>query len=141
MPGLLDVNTTVYSSVADLIVNTPYLDVEVWKLITLLGLGFLILSNLTTKEQNNVLWALIAPFFLFPSAWFALQLNSPRFTAYVVDNSTVRLQTTNIIFHPEWLAFVMGVIWVLSLINLWMIFIKKPMERTTKQEFMGREGI
>lgn len=134
MPDLI-ANTT------DLVVNTPYIDFSIWVLITLIGLGFLILSRIDNnrvdgRPQNSVLWSLIAPFFLFPSAYFSLML---RQSQLVVTNTseTISVQSVNIITHPEWLAVVMFIIAIFSVINFFYYLTYKPIEKPTRQDLYG----
>ena len=126
----LGLNTT------DLVINTPYLDFNLWILITLIGLGFLVFSRWEKNPQNAVLWSLIAPFFLFPSAYFSLML---RQTKLIVDSTTegVSAQSVNIITHPEWLAVVMFIIAIFSVINFFYYLTYKPIEKPTRQDIYG----
>jgi len=128
-----------YITTSDVVINTPYLDFSTWIFITLLGFFFLILSNFAQPDQAPKLWAIIAPLFIGPSAYFALMLR--RVTVGMHMTSTeMHINAVNTIMHPEWLCFILSVILVLSLINLWMQLSNKPMEKTKKEEVLGSGG-
>lgn len=136
--SIIDTNMTSLNSVNDIVVNTPYLDTNLWILITLLGLGFLILSNIAGKDQAATLWAIIAPLFLLPSAYFCTMMSTASTAVNYYGINQTFVQRINIITHPEWLALVMGVIFIISLVNIWMVATKNPIEKTKKEEFMGK---
>ena len=141
-------NSTIYQSSSDSILSTPFVDFNLWILITLLGLGFLILSNITKPDQNPALWAIISPLFLFPSAYFSLMLRQSFVVSTLVDEGTgvgaideIHVHISNLMTHPEWLCVIMSIITILSFVNIWFIITKKPIEKTKKEEFVGGGGI
>jgi len=128
-----------YITTSDVVINTPYLDFNTWVFITLLGFFFLILSNFAKPDQAPKLWAIIAPLFIGPSAYFVLMLR--RVTVGMHMTSTeMHINAVNTIMHPEWLCFVMSVILVIALINAWVQLSKQPIEKTKKEDILGSGG-
>jgi len=129
------INVTVDTNV----VNSPYLDVWIWVIIVVLGIFFLVLSNLTTKDTGAPLWAIIAPFFTFASAYFSTKLqyiNSEIF--YDASTNTYRVITEHFVYHLDWIAIgLLGAVFILSFINMWFILTKKPVEKPQRQEILG----
>ena len=131
-PALADIQN---ASISTTIIDTPYLDFNIWLLITLLGLGLLILSNITSKEQNSALWAVLCPFFTFPAMRFALMIQTMSYVPFVDSSNVVHISIQQTVFHPEWLAFILGVVFIISLVNIWYILTKKPVERQERDTF------
>ncbi len=136
--GIPDTGLQSYISTSDLVLSTPYLDFNLWVLITLLGLGFLVLSNLCNENQAPKLWAIIAPWFIGPSAYFTLFLRKTSVTTYFNNTAELHVNSVNIITHPEWLCVVMSFVLVISFVNIWMHLAKKPMEKSKKEEVVGK---
>jgi hypothetical protein len=122
-------------SVNTSIVNTPYIDINIWYFITIMGLLLMFISNITTKEQNAPLWALLAIFFTFPSAYFANMLSRTTIAQSTASDGSVSVAIQQTVFHPEWLNVILGIVFVFSFINVWYILTKKPIEKPTRQEF------
>ncbi|MDD2246339.1 MAG: hypothetical protein PHC39_04575 [Proteiniphilum sp.] len=131
-----NIDATLFSSMLNTTINTavvssPYVDINIWYFITAIGLLLFLISNITTKEQNNSLWAVLCPFFTFPSMYFALNYCVTDVQQTWVNNTQqVMIQQT--VYHPEWLAFVFGVIFICSIINIWYVVTKEPIERQKK---------
>lgn len=125
------------ATIVTTVINTPYLDMTIWVFIVLLGLGFMILSNITTKDQNNALWALISPFFMWPSAYFATMIQTMSYVPVADANNIVHITIQQTVFHPEWLAIVLGIISLFSTINVYYILTKKPFERESRDNIYG----
>jgi hypothetical protein len=121
-------------SVKTSIVSTPYIDISIWYFITIMGLLLMFVSNITSKEQNAPLWALLAIFFTFPSAYFANMLSRTTIAQSTASDGTVSVAIQQTVFHPEWLNVILGIVFVLSFINVWYIWTKKPIEKPTRQE-------
>jgi hypothetical protein len=131
-PVLADVGNT---SITTTIIDTQYLDLEIWTLIVLLGLGFLILSNVRAEWNTNAaLWAIIAPFFLFPSAYFSLQIQTMSYVATVDSLGQVRVAIQQTVYHPEWLAIVLAIIFIFSIINIFYILTRNAVVKPTRRE-------
>jgi len=130
-------NTTISTT----IINTQYLDLTIWILIVLLGFGFLILSNIRVDwNANAALWAIIAPFFLFPAAYFALQIQTMSYVPTVDGAGAVHVAIQQTVYHPEWLAIVLGIMFILSVINLFYILTRKAVVKPTRKELdMGAD--
>jgi hypothetical protein len=137
MAGVPDTGMKTYISTSDLVVNTPYLDFGLWVLITLLGLFFLVLSNFAKPEQAPKLWAIIAPLFIGPSAYFTLFLRKTSIATYT-STTDIHINAVNVITHPEWLCVVMSIVLVISFVNLWVQLSKQPMEKSKKEEVVGK---
>ena len=130
------INSTINTS----IVNSPYLSVNLWVFITCIGLFFMVLSNLTSPEQNNSLWALIAPFFIFASAYFALMMQTTTITQNIDTSGLVTVAIQQTVYHPEWLAAIMGIVFLCSIVNVWFVMTRKPIERPTQDEIFDHKG-
>lgn len=124
-------NTTITTTIID----TQYLDLTIWILIVLLGFGFLILSNIRAEwNKNAALWAIISPFFLFPSAYFALQIQTMSYVPTVDGAGEVHVAIQQTVYHPEWLALVIAIMFIFSVINIFYILTRKPVEKPTRKE-------
>jgi hypothetical protein len=123
------------TSISTSVIETSYLSLDIWIWLVLFGFGFMILSNMTTPEQNNVLWALIAPFFMFPAAYFASMLQ--EVTKVSNFNTTSNMTDFSIsisVYHIDWLAYLLGLMFIFSFINVLYIATKKPIEKPTQNE-------
>ena len=131
---------TVTLATSDMVVNTPYLDFRLWILITAIGLLLLVYSNYEKEPVISVVWALMAPLFIAPSAYFSLLL---RQTVLAVDTASgdVSVTAINVITHPEWLCFIMSVILILAIVNFFYHLTKKPVEKTSRKEVLGDQRI
>lgn len=124
-------NTTISTT----IINTQYLDLTIWILIVLLGFGFLILSNIHAEwNANAALWAIIAPFFLFPAAYFTLQIQTMSYVPTVDGAGEVHVAIQQTVYHPEWLALVLGIMFLFSIINIFYILTRKAVVKPTRKE-------
>ena len=124
-------NTTISTT----IINTQYLDLTIWILIVLLGFGFLILSNIQTEwNKNAALWAIIAPFFLFPAAYFSLQIQTMSYVPTVDSDGVIHVAIQQTVYHPEWLALVLGIMFILSVINIFYILTRKAVVKPSRKE-------
>lgn len=132
---------TVYTSTSDIIVSTPYIGTGLWYMITAIGLIFLILSNVCGRDQNPVLWAIIAPFFLGPSAYFTIMMRQSVVISMFNSTTEAHVNVVNVVTHPEWLTIVMGIVFIFSLFNVWYHLTAKPVEKTDRSEFMGGNQI
>ena len=124
-------NTTISTT----IINTQYLDLQIWLLIVLLGFGFLILSNIRTEwNANAALWAIIAPFFLFPAAYFSLQIQTMSYVPTVDAAGAVHVAIQQTVYHPEWLALVLAIMFLFSIINIFYILTRKAVVKPSRRE-------
>lgn len=124
-------NTTISTT----IINTQYLDLTIWILIVLLGFGFLILSNIRAEwNANAALWAIISPFFLFPSAYFALQIQTMSYVPTVDSGGAVHVAIQQTVYHPEWLALVLAIMFLFSIINIFYILTRKAVVKPSRRE-------
>jgi len=124
-------NTTITTT----IINTQYLDLTIWILIVLLGFGFLILSNIHASwNANAALWALISPFFLFPAAYFSLQIQTMSYVPTLDADGAIHVAIQQTVYHPEWLALVLAIMFILSVINLFYILTRKAVEKPSRKE-------
>jgi len=123
------------ATISTTIIDTQYLDLEIWMLIVLLGFGFLILSNVRAEWNSNApLWALISPFFLFPAAYFTLQIQTMSYIASMDSSGVIHMVIQQTVYHPEWLAIVLGIMFILSVINLFYILTRKAVVKPTRKE-------
>ncbi|MCJ7697130.1 MAG: hypothetical protein MUO73_02225 [Thermoplasmata archaeon] len=122
----------VYTNSTTLMIDSQFCDINIWYLITLLGFGLFILSNIVSLDKNASLYAILAPLFFGLSAWFStgLQFSTTGITSSVIYGNTPKIDVTtgNIIYHVDWLSYLMIVIFLLSIINVFYIFTKKPVE-------------
>ena len=122
------------TTISTIIVNTPYLEYNIWVWLLLLGFGFLILSHLTNKDQMNSLWAMIAPPFLITAAYFANMIAITQ-TDVTFVNSTPIVAINTVVTPQSWLAYFLGIWFVASLISMFYIWTKKPIEKTDKKDW------
>ena len=121
------------------VVNSPYLEVGIWVIIVGLGVFFFVLSNITTKETGAPIWALLAPFFTFASAYFSTKLQYIMATTYYdTSANTYRVITEHFVYHLDWIATcLLGILFIFSFINMWYILTKAPVERPNRKEIYG----
>ena len=135
--GNITLSTINAQSILD-ISNNQYVPVPVYVLLVLLAFGFLIISNLLSREQNAALYAILSPVFFALSAWFSVQLNYiTTGIEPIVNNNTIteiNVVTANVVYHPEWLAYLMIVMFLIAVINAFYIFTKKPIETQTFEQ-------
>ena len=131
-----EVNVTVDTPV----VNTPYISEGLWIMITLLGLGFMILANITVKNTGAAIWALISPFFMIASAYFASNIEHVEVTTvYDSATGTFNVLSQHFVYHVDWFAQIMGIMFVLSFINMWYIWLVRipAITAAKKEDVMG----
>lgn len=136
----MDTGVTVYGNTTDIVVTSPYVNENLWFIITILGLIFLVLSNIVAKDQNPVLWAIISPILLFWSLWTSSGISS----TYLISNfgtTEAHVNAVNIVAPQTGLTIIMGIIFILAAVNLWYCATNKPMEKTPQAEFTGNRGI
>lgn len=129
---------TVYSTVDTTIVNSPYLDVNIWILILLLGVLFFIMSRTPYFDNGTrAVWALLCPFFTLGAAYFSSMLQyTSTTTFYNQTANTVQVISEHFIYHLDWLAVgLLGILFIFSFINAWAVLMEKPVEKPTKEEF------
>jgi hypothetical protein len=135
--GNITLSTINAQSILD-ISNNQYVPIPVYVLLVLLAFGFLIISNLLNREQNAALYAILSPVFFALSAWFSVQLNyiTTGIEPIVTNNTITEINvvTANVIYHPEWLAYLMIVMFLVAVINAFYIFTKKPIETQTFEQ-------
>ena len=133
--GTTGVNVTSDTTV----VSSNFLDIYIWALILIVGIFFLVLSNLTSKETGAPIWALLSPFFLFSAAYFSSMLQ--RVEVIMCFNSNTgqyEILIENFIYHLDWIAVgLFGILFIFSFINMWYILTKKPLERTKRSDLYG----
>ena len=117
------------------IVSSPYIDINIFFFIVILALLFLFISNVTTPEQNAPLWALIALFFAFPAAYFANMISRTTIAQTTASDGTLSVAIQQTVFHPEWLSYLLGLIFIISLVNVFYIWTKKPIEKPKSEDF------
>jgi hypothetical protein len=108
------------STINTIIVSSPYIDINLWYFIAAIALLLLFISNITTKDQNSALWAVLCPWFSFASMYFALFLSTTT-TTQLLLNATWQVQVNQTVTHPEWLAFLFGIVFLASMVNVWWI--------------------
>ena len=139
---------TVYAGNTTSVLDSPYLDINIWFFITAIGIGLIILSNRVKSEPENALYAWLAIPFTLVSAYYSLRLQYTETTVLqdtsgliVVNNSTVpaiHIQTVNTITHPEVIAILMGIVFLVAFVNAIYITIKRPVERSNPMEQPGK---
>jgi len=130
------VNTSVDTNVID----STFLDVDIWVLITVSGWALFVLSQLTTRDTGNAIWACLCPFFTFASAWFSVFLQRTQVDiSYDSVNGVYNVLSEHFVFHLDWLAVgLFGIIFIFSVLNwIHVIFVK----REGKKEFASKEDI
>lgn len=125
------------------VISTVYLDFNIWIFITLLGFGFLILSNIVdVKRHNAALWALIAPFFMWPAAYFAGMIQTMSYVPTVDQYGMIHIVIQQTVFNIPWLQIVLGIMALFTTINFFYIITKKDspasVEKPTRRELDTR---
>lgn len=133
--GTYGVNVTSDTTV----VSSSFLDIYIWALILVIGIFFLVLSNITTKDTGAPLWALLSPFFLFAAAYFSSMLQ--RVEVIMCFNSNTgryEILIENLVYHLDWIAIgLFGVLFIFSFINMWYVLTKNPVEKPNRKEIYG----
>lgn len=131
---------SVNASVDTNVIDSTFLDVDIWVLITVSGWALFVLSQLTTRDTGNAIWACLCPFFTFASAWFSVFLQRTQVDiSYDSVNDVYNVLSEHFIFHLDWLAVgLFGIIFIFSVLNwIHVIFVK----REGKKEFASREDV
>lgn len=134
------VSGSVNASVDTNVIDSTFLDVDIWVLITVSGWALFVLSQLTTRDTGNAIWACLCPFFTFASAWFSVFLQRTQVDiSYNSVNGVYNILSEHFVFHLDWLAVgLFGIIFIFSVLNLiHVIFVK----REGKKEIASREDI
>jgi len=131
---------TVYVGNTTSVIDTAYLDINIWYFITALGIGLIVLSNRVKTQPENALYAWLAIPFTLVSAYYSIRLQYTT-TKVIEDmsglvsinNTTIpalHIHTVNTVYHPEVLGILMGIVFLVAFINAIYITTKKPIERT-----------
>jgi len=138
-------SATVNATVDTNVIDSTYLDVDIWMLITVAGWLLFALSQLTTRQTGNAIWASLCPFFTFASAWFSVFLQRTQIEInYDSTSGVYNVLSEHFVYHLDWLAVgVFGIIFIFSAIN-WMhvVFAKREgtKEITSREDIYGPGG-
>jgi hypothetical protein len=138
-------SATVNATVDTNVIDSTYLDVDIWMLITVAGWLLFALSQLTTRQTGNAIWASLCPFFTFASAWFSVFLQRTQIEInYDSTSGVYNVLSEHFVYHLDWLAVgVFGIIFIFSAIN-WMhvVFAKREgaKEVTSREDIYGPGG-
>lgn len=140
-------SATVYIGNTTSVIDSAYLDINIWYFITAFGLLFIIISNRVKSIPENSLYAWMAiPFTLF-SAYYSTRLQYTTTqvisdpTGALFNNTTyagIHIQTVSTVYHPEVLGYLAGVVFLVALVNAIYITTKRPVEKTNPME-SGKE--
>jgi hypothetical protein len=139
------VSATVNTSVDTNVIDSTYLDVDIWMLLTVCGWVLFAVSQLTTRQTGNAIWASLCPFFTFASAWFSVFLQRTHVEIFYDSTTGVyNVLSEHFIFHLDWIAVgLFGIIFIFSAIN-WMhiIFAKREgtKEVASREDIYGPDG-
>lgn len=101
-----------YAADENLSVNTyivhsePYTPYQIWIVTLALGLTFLILALLLSKEQNADAFSALSIIPLFAAAWMALQIDIPVSGMISLGNQTNMIRTEHHIYPATILALI-----------------------------------
>ncbi len=138
-------SATVNATVDTNVIDSTYLDVDIWMLITVAGWLLFALSQLTTRQTGNAIWASLCPFFTFASAWFSVFLQRTQIEInYDSTSGVYNVLSEHFVYHLDWLAVgIFGIIFIFSAIN-WMhvVFAKREgtKEVTSREDIYGPGG-
>ena len=136
------VNTNVSVTVDTTVVNSPYLDVNVWELILLLGLVTMFLSHIPGWDKTNPIWACLSPFFTFTALWFSNSIQYVHVNDYY-NNATgnYNIVLEHFIYHLDWIAVgLLGVVFVFSCINVAYVLSGKSITKPSRDEIYTPEN-
>ena len=122
-------NATVNTNVVD----TPYLDVNIWYFLVAATGFMLFLSNITNVEQGAPLWAMLAPIFGFPAMYYSSMLSKTTVAQYVNYDGSSAVYIQQTVFHPEFITFVAGIIFAISIVNMFYIWTKRDVAMPDKR--------
>ncbi len=138
-------SASVNASVDTNVIDSTYLDVDIWMLITVAGWILFAMSQLTTRQTGNAIWASLCPFFTFASAWFSVFLQRTQIEInYDSTSGVYNVLSEHFVYHLDWLAVgIFGIIFIFSAIN-WMhvVFAKREgtKEVTSREDIYGPGG-
>jgi hypothetical protein len=138
--------SSVYTNVSSTIANQPpqMTTQTVWLFFVAASLILLIVSRLKIEETARDLCGVIASIFLLISAIQAFAVDTISGVSVVYQENTfiATVMETHTIYHYDLIGVVLGVIFVFSLANLYLLWLdsKKPMEQEQVRKNGPRYG-
>jgi len=121
------------------VVNSTYLNVEIWMMIFIIGLACMFLSHIPGWDKSNPIWACLSPFFTFAAAWFSTSLQYVN-TIILSDDSII---LEHYIYHLDWMAIgLLGVVFIFSCLNVAYVLSGKStsVQKPTRDEIHTRNA-
>ena len=126
----LEENATIYTGETTIVTDSNYLDINIWYFLTSIGAILIVLSNRVKSEPENALYAWSAIPFLLISARYALMLQTTdTYSVFDTSTSQIHIQIVKTVQHPEWVAILMGIVFLIAIVNAFYISTKKTVER------------
>lgn len=132
-----------YAVDTNLSVNTytihsePYTPYQIFIVTLALGLTFLILSLLLTKDQNADAFAVLGIIPLFASSWMALQIDIPVSGMIALANDTNMIRTEHHIYPATVLAVI---IFLLAFIAIFQTYRLLTTDTSIAERAQGRSA-
>ena len=124
-------------SVDTTIVNSTYLNVDIWMMVLVLGLVCMFLSHIPGWDKTNPIWACLSPFFTFAALWFSTSLQYTN-TVVLSDNSII---LEHYIYHLDWMAIgLLGIVFIFSCLNVAYVLTGNSIKKPGKDEIETRQN-
>jgi len=119
------------------VVNSTYLNVEIWMMIFVIGLACMFLSHIPGWDKSNPIWACLSPFFTFATAWFSTSLQYTN-TILLSDNTII---LEHYIYHLDWMATgLLGVVFIFSCLNVAYVLSGRSIQKADRDEIYTRNN-
>ena len=124
-------------SVDTTIVNSTYLNVDIWMLILVIGLTCMFISHIPNWDKSAPIWACLSPFFTFAALWFSTSLQYTN-TVVLSDNSII---LEHYIYHLDWMAVgLLGIVFIFSCLNVAYVLSGNSIKKPGKEEIETRQN-
>jgi hypothetical protein len=134
-------NANVSVMVDTTIVNSTFLDVNIWMLILIIGLVCMFLSHIPGWDKSNPIWACLSPFFTFAAAWFSTSLQYTYTNAFNLGDGTYGMILEHNIYHLDWIATgLLGIVFIFSCLNVAYVLSGRSIQKPNRDEIHTRNA-
>ncbi len=134
---IVGVSSAATVTVDTTVVNSTYLNVEIWMMIFIIGLVCMFLSHIPGWDKSNPIWACLSPFFTLAAAWFSTSLQYTN-TILLSDNTII---LEHYIYHLDWAAVgLLGIVFIFSCLNVAYVLSGRSVQKAGREEIHTRNN-
>jgi hypothetical protein len=134
-------NANVSVAVDTTVVNSTFLDVNIWMLILVIGLITMFLSHIPNWDKTNPIWACLSPFFTFTALWFSTSLQYTYTNAFNLGGGTYGMILEHNIYHLDWIAVgLLGVVFIFSCLNVAYVLSGRSVQKPSRDEIYTKSA-